>query len=120
MITKRLIIATILGIVFGIICYLFAKSGAGYVSKVVALSIISGRTLIGIAIGISNFNAKHWSLHGLLMGLIFSIPSGFGAILGSGTPDFTPKMMLIMTIVMGMVYGFLIELITSVVFKAKQ
>jgi hypothetical protein len=120
MITKRLIISTILGIMFGIVCYLFAKSGGGFISKALALSIISGRTLIGFGIGISNFNAKHWVLHGLLMGLVFSIPAGFGAMLGSGSPDFSPKMMFVVTVAMGMVYGLLIELITTVVFKAKQ
>ncbi len=118
--TKRFIISVILGIMFGIVCYLFAKSGGAFVSKTAALSIISGRALIGVAIGISCFNARHWSLHGLLMGLVFSIPSGFGAMLGSGSPDFTPKEMFFVTIAMGMIYGFLIELITTIVFKAKQ
>jgi preprotein translocase subunit Sss1 len=54
------------------------------------------------------------------MGLVFSIPAGFGAMLGPESPEFTHTMALTATIVMGMVYGFLIELITTVVFKAKQ
>lgn len=117
---KRLIIATILGIVFGFVCFGFASSGASEVSLNLALSIILGRTIIGVAIGISRFTCKHWSIHGLLMGLIFSLPMAFGAMLAPEDPEFSHTTMFISTIVMGMIYGFLIELITSVFFKAKM
>jgi len=118
--TKRLIISTLLGVVFGFVCYGFASSGQNEISTLLALNIILGRTLIGVAIGISRFTLKHWSLHGIIMGLVFSIPAGFGAMLGPENPEFSHTMMLVSTIVMGMIYGFLIELLTSVVFKAKQ
>jgi len=117
---KRLIISTILGVVFGFVCYGFASGGNNEISTVLALNIISGRTLIGVAIGISRFTLKHWSLHGITMGLVFSIPAGLGAMLGPDNPEFSRSMMLISTIVMGMIYGFLIEFITSVIFKARQ
>jgi hypothetical protein len=61
----------------------------------------------------------HWSLNGILMGLIFSLPAGFGAMLGPKNPEFSHTMMFVSTIVMGMIYGLLIELLTTVVFKAK-
>ncbi len=118
--TKRLILSSLFGVVFGFVCYLFASSGNNQITILLAANIISGRTLIGVAIGISRFECKHWSLHGLLMGLVFSIPSGLGAMLGPENPEFNHTMMLVSTIVMGMVYGFLIELLTTVVFKAKQ
>lgn len=118
--TKRLIIATLLGLVFGFVCYGFASSGPNEIVPFLAMNIILGRTLIGFGIGISRFSFKHWSLHGILMGLIFSLPAGFGAMLGPETPEFSHAMLFISTIVMGMIYGFLIELITSVLFKAKQ
>jgi len=35
-------------------------------------------------------------------------------------PEFSKIMMMVSTIVMGAIYGLLIELITSVLFKAKQ
>lgn len=54
------------------------------------------------------------------MGLVFSLPAGFGAMLGPENPEFSHTMLLVSTIVMGIIYGFLIELITSVVFKARQ
>ena len=117
---KRLIITTVLGLIFGFVCFGFASGGENEVSTVLAANIITGRMLIGIAIGISRINMKHWAIHGLVMGLIFSIPSGIGAMMGSSNTEFSPSMMLTATVVMGMIYGFLIELITTVFFKARQ
>lgn len=118
--TKRLLIATLFGVVFGFVCFGFASSGPEPIGLYLAINIIFGRTLIGFAIGISRFSFGHWSLHGLIMGLIFSVPSAFGVLMMPETPDFSPSMMFIATIVMGMIYGFLIELITTVFFKAKM
>ncbi|MBE9509892.1 MAG: hypothetical protein IMY71_03370 [Bacteroidetes bacterium] len=118
--TKRLIIATLLGVIFGFVCFGFASGGPNEISTLLAINIILGRTLIGVAIGISRFPMKHWSLHGLIMGLVFSLPPAFGAITGPENPEFNHTMMFVSTIVMGMIYGFLIELITSVLFKAKN
>ena len=118
--TKRLVISTLLGVVFGFVCYGFASSGQNEISTNLALNIILGRTLIGVAIGISRFPCKHWTLHGIVMGFIFSLPTAFGAMLGPENPEFTHTMLFVSTMVMGIIYGFLIELITSVVYKAKQ
>lgn len=118
--TKRLIIATLLGLVSGFVCYGMASSGGGEISTILAANIIIGRMLIGFGIGISRFSMKHWSIHGLVMGLTFSIPAGLGATLGPENPEFSHSMMLITTIVMGMIYGLVIELITTVILKAKQ
>jgi hypothetical protein len=117
---KRLIISTLLGVVFGFVCYGFASSGQNAIPTILAINIILGRTLIGVAIGISRFTCKHWSLHGIIMGLVFSLPPAFGAMLGPDNPEFSHSMMFTSTIVMGGIYGFLIELITTVLFKAKQ
>ena len=117
---KRLLIATLLGLIFGFVCFGMASSGENEMGFILAASIILGRTLIGFGIGISRFPMKHWSIHGLVMGFIFSIPAGLGAMLGAEGTGFSPNMMLISTIVMGMIYGFLIELITTVLFKAKM
>ena len=118
--TKRLIIASILGLLFGFVCYGFACSGGGNISTVLALNIISGRVLIGVAIGISRFPMKHWAFHGLVMGLVFSLPAGFGAMMGGDQTEMSPEMLMLSTIVMGGIYGILIELITTVFFKAKM
>ena len=118
--TKRFIIATLLGVLFGFVCLGLASSGQTEMPLLIAVTIVLGRALIGVAIGISRFLLKHWSLHGLVMGLVFSLPSAFGAIIGPENPEFSHTMLFVSTMVMGMIYGFLIELITSVLFKAKQ
>jgi len=118
--TKRLVIATSLGIVFGFVCLAFASSGQQEITLALAASIILGRTLIGVGIGISRFSIKHWSLHGIVLGLVFSLPGSFGAIMGPEDPAYSHTMVFLSTLVMGMIYGFLIELITTVLFKAKQ
>ncbi len=115
---KRLIIAGVLGLVCGFICLAFASSG-GSVVLPIAASIVSGRFLIGVAIGVSRFAMKHWSIHGIVMGFLFSLPNAFGAM-SVVNPDFTPMMMFSSTVIMGMIYGFLIELVTSVLCKARQ
>ncbi len=63
---------------------------------------------------------SHWAIHGVVMGFIFSIPAAFGAMMGAENPEFSPLMIAISTVEMGIIYGFLIELITTVFFKAKM
>lgn len=116
---KRVIIATLSGLLFGLFCYWLA-SGNGKLPCPVGLEIILSRTLIGFAIGISSLNLKHWALHGLFMGLIFSLPLALGGLMSPNNPQFTPPMIFVSTLVMGIIYGFLIELITSMIFQAKQ
>ena len=116
---KRIIIATLSGVVFGFVCFGLASSGPGELSLPIALQIITSRTLIGFAIGISCISLRHWSIHGLVMGLIFSLPLAFSGLMAPESPDFSRTGMFISTIVLGMVYGLLIEVITSLLFKAK-
>lgn len=117
---KRLTIATLCGLLFGLVCYGFASSGGNEVGTWLALTIISGRLLLGFGIGISRIPMKNWAIHGIVMGIIFSIPAALGTMMSPETPGFDPQMIAISTIVMGMIYGFLIELITTVFFKAKM
>lgn len=117
---KRLIIATLSGLLFGFVCFGFACSGTGEIETWLGLSIIAGRTLMGFGIGISRFPMKNWAINGLVMGFVFSLPAAFGTMLAPENPEFSNQMLLISTIVMGMIYGFLIELITTVFFKAKM
>ena len=120
MITKRLIISTVMGLIFGLVCYSFASSGPNTLPASLAFSVILSITLIGFAIGISNLKFSHWAFHGIIMGLIFSMPMGFSAMSCSSEVTYTPGMMLISTIVLGMISGFLIELVTTVLLQAKQ
>ena len=116
---KRLLIATLSGLVCGFICFGLASSGPAKLPVPVALQIIIERTLIGFAIGISSLTLKHWSLHGIIMGFIFSIPLAISGLMAPDNPEFSKTMMFVMTIVLGMIYGLLIETVTTKLFKAK-
>lgn len=118
--TKRLIIASLMGLFFGFVCYGLASSGSSQFPAEIAASMIIGRLLIGFAIGISLLKMKHWSLHGLFMGFIFGLPAAFGAMAGGDNPEYSGWSMFLLTLIAGMIYGLLIELITTVVFKARQ
>ena len=117
--TKRVTVATLSGVLFGFVCYGIASMGDGGLGWPVAVQIIASRTLIGFAIGISCLTVAHWSLHGLLMGLVFSIPLAFSGLMAPEHPDYSATELFVWTIVLGMIYGLLIEVITSAIFKAK-
>ncbi len=118
--TKRLIIATIMGFICGFICYGLASSGPQLLPTEVAIQIILSRALLGFAIGISIFKMGHWTIRGAVMGIIFSIPLAVGGLMAPVNSEFSSSSMFIATIVMGIIYGLLIELITTVLFKAKM
>lgn len=117
--TKRIIIASLSGLLFGFVCLGFASSGSGKLPCPVILQIIVSRTLIGFAIGISCLSLGHWSIHGLIIGMIFSFPLAFSGLMAPENPEFSKVSMFLWTIILGMIYGLLIEVITSLFFKAK-
>jgi hypothetical protein len=119
-IVKRLWVATLSGVLFGLVCFGLASSGSGTLSWPVAVQLITSRTLIGFAIGISRLSFGHWAIHGLLMGLFFSLPLAFSGLMAPETPEFSKTAMWFWTVILGMVYGLLIEVITSLFFKARQ
>ena len=111
--TKRVIIATISGFVFGLICMFLASSNTDStetLTTTIKWSIVISRTLMGFTIGISAIRLKWW-VHGILLGAIASIPMAI--------PIMDRFVVAIGTIGMGIIYGFLIELITTIIFKAK-
>jgi len=74
-------------------------------------NILLSRTLMGFLIGISAMRIDWW-LHGIVLGFIASIPMAIAVI---------PRMDIVTgTLVMGMIYGFLTELITTKFLKAKS
>ena len=86
----------------------------------VAFQIVTERALIGVAIGISCLSLGHWSVHGLVMGMLFSIPLAFSGLMAPENPEFGRASLFAWTIVLEMIYGLLIELVTSVFFKARK
>ena len=116
---KRVVIATLSGVLFGFVCLGLASSSAGGLPWPVALQIVASRTLIGLAIGISGVGLGHWSVHGLVMGALFSFPLAFSGLMALDSPEFSKTGMFVWTIILGMVYGLLIEVITSLLFRAR-
>ena len=114
---KRFIICSFLGFLFGLICYLLASS-SGQLPAAAAWQLIFSRALIGFAIGVSSLDKVHWTIHGIMVGVLFSIPLAFSGLMAPENPEFTAANMFIMTIVMGGIYGFLIELL-ALLFKAR-
>lgn len=117
---KRITVAAISGMIFGLVCLGLASSSPGALSWPIVAQIIASRTLIGFAIGISSLSLGHWAVHGLLMGMFFSLPLAFSGLMAPDNPEFSKTAMWVWTVVLGMIYGLLIEVITSALFKARQ
>ncbi len=115
---KRVIVASLSGIVCGFICLGLASSG-GAIPWPVSAQIIVSRSLIGFAIGISALSIGHWSINGVVMGALFSLPLAFSGLMAPDNPEFSKTMMFVSTLVMGVIYGLIIEAVTSLVFKAR-
>ena len=111
---KRVIIATVCGFIFGIVCMLLASSnpdaGGEPLTCIMKYTIVVSRTMMGFMLGISALRLKWW-LHGIVLGFVASIPMAI--------PIMDRTDIMIGTLVMGIIYGFLTELITSVLFKSK-
>ncbi len=111
---KRVAGTTVWGTIFGFISWgLIVIFGA--IPPTGAASIIISRGLMGFVIGISAWKISWW-LHGSLIGLFFGLTSGFASVwAGYGWGGgFT---LLLLT---GIIFGFLTELLTTVVFKAEM
>jgi hypothetical protein len=120
--TRRIIISTSSGLLFAIVCLALStlSPASGALTWAIAVQLILSRTLIGLAIGISCLSLWHWSLHGPLIGFVFSLPLAFSGLEVPEHLEYDKTIMFIATLITGMVYGFLIEIITSVIFKAKN
>ena len=112
---RRLVIATLFGFVSGMICYLGGRYGLkDDISNVMFLYILVNRTLIGFVIGISTLRI-HWVRHGLLIGLLVGLPFAAGCLLEENNIETA-----IAALILGALYGLMIEFFTSVVFGARQ
>jgi len=115
-------ITTVCGLLSGLFC-IIADIEAGLASNLAAQlphpvigEILCNRTLVGFAIGMSGLALYHWSIHGMVMGFLFSLPLAFSCLM---TPQY-PIKLFVLTLLFGMIYGLFIETVTSVVFKAPQ
>ena len=109
----RLLVTTILGFMFGVVCWLLASSGQPEMPAAMSWSIIFSRALLGFVIGISAWKINHM-IHGIILGFIVSIPMALGGLASQGFKVFLG------TLIMGIIYGFLIELIAHLIVKEKE
>lgn len=110
---KRILLATLFGVISGLFCYLGAISLGIEIGLDDLMMILLHRTLLGFVIGISSLR-WHWVLHGILLGLIIGIPNPHFFKMLHG------ELSCGLYFLMGAVWGFFIELFTSVIFKAKS
>ncbi len=108
---QRLILSTILGAVAGIVCYLLSKDKFSYTPQIMWSTILN-RTMIGFALGISGLKWPYF-LTGIIVGAIISLPLSVPAYITNGLIPF------LMITIAGAVYGLIIEIITSGIFKLK-
>lgn len=108
---KRVYVCTILGIIAGVICYVFAKGspmGPTMTSKMIT-GIILNRALLGFVIGISGWKKINPLVHGAVIGLIVSLLMAVYANLNGA----------IMVLIAGVVYGIAIEYVATNLMKLK-
>ena len=109
----RIIAATILGVVAGVICWQGGKSSGKVVfDTAMILGTIANRTLLGFIIGISGLKRLNYLLHGVIIGLVATIPMSVYPLAAGDVMSF------VLLEVAGAVYGFLIELIVTKLLKA--
>jgi hypothetical protein len=109
---KRIVIATLFGVVAGALCATFTYHVA--IMKITALSlgwIFLNRTVMGLVIGVSALK-WHWAWNGIVMGLI--VGSIFSYSLFMNTGDVR---LLYLTPIGNATFGLMIEFFTSFVFK---
>jgi hypothetical protein len=108
---KRVVICTIGGMIAAAICIGgMASGGRVELTTMVVASGIGNRILIGFVIGISNWRI-HYLLHGALIGLLVTLSSSIGIAL-------TNMQGFLLYMTAGIVYGILIELCATKIFKS--
>jgi hypothetical protein len=112
---KRTFWATLLGVIFGIICGYLGKRSDVPMDKAAWAGIIMNRAFIGFVIGISGWKINYL-LHGILMGFIITLGISIYPFFNPEIKN--PMMGFIMLSIGGIIWGFLIELLTTKVFKA--
>ena len=103
---KRIFIASVLGFLCGIVCLLLSKFAAGTVmTGTVILNGLFNRTLMGFLIATAAV-PRHAVARGALLGFLMSV--AYAIPLANPVPP----------IVAGIIYGIVIDVLTTKVFKA--
>ena len=109
--SSRLITTTLLGVVFGIICMLLSKYTSGVAYWPIGISFLLHHAVMGFAIGASSVK-MNWAVHGIFWGAIFGVFLAISRI--GGAPE--PWVVFIVVVI----WGFLIETLTTKAFKRPQ
>jgi len=110
----RLVVSVILGAVAGVACWQLGKSSVPMPMTLgMILGTIVNRTFIGFAIGISGWKNTHYLLHGLVMGLIFSLGISLYPLIDQGNVGGFVALELA-----GAFYGVVIEFVVTKLLKA--
>lgn len=110
----RLITATVLGILCGIWYHFSQMMNSTMTPPLPAIvGTITSVAMIGFVIGISKLK-MNWALHGLLIGVLASLPTLLPPLFAGDVSPFVVLMLF------GAFYGFIIELFTTVMFGLKQ
>jgi hypothetical protein len=111
--SKRIVITTILGLISGALAVWFVNAaGENPHPPEIILRMLITFSFMGFVIGISSL-CWHWAIHGLVLGGLVGVVEGLAAFALINRIE-----LLVIPIIFGMVFGFLIELIASVGFKA--
>jgi len=106
---KRIVVTTALGIVFGL-AGMNVESFliSGVFTTAMMTELLLNRALIGFFIGMSGWKRTHWVYNGAVIGFLLSMCIAV-------TQDFVVRSTLV---VLGTIYGALIEYVTVRYFKA--
>jgi hypothetical protein len=92
----------------------------GPIPRSAIATFVLARGVLGFVIGISVLRMSWW-LHGILLGFVVSVPAALSIrLMPSMSFGVSPNVLSMLALLLGLVIGFLIELVTSVVFKAKS
>ena len=109
---KRIAIATLFGLIAGVIC----ASGLFYVgilkfSAVALVWVLLNRAVMGFAIGVSGLKLR-WAWNGIVMGLVVGSIFSYFLFMNVGAGLLPPINFLVNGL-----FGLMIEFFTTVVFK---
>jgi hypothetical protein len=109
--SSRLVTTTLLGVVFGIICMLLSRYTSDVAYWPLGVSFLLHHAVLGFAIGASSLK-MNWAVHGIFWGIIFGLFLAIGQIDGAMEPW--------VVFIAVVVWGFLIETLTTKAFKRPQ
>ena len=112
---KRITIATLCGLAAGVVC----AAGGFYggilkFSAVMLIWVLLNRAVMGFAIGASGLKLP-WAWNGIVVGLVVGSIFSYSLFMTTG-----PGRLPVLNALVNGVFGFLIELFTTVVFKQRS